>query len=302
MPAEHVTTYDAVRQRLQERLGSLAPGQRRIADLVLTDPSRVAVQSLAENAEAARVHESSWVRFAQGLGLDGYPGLARLCREHISAQANLAGRFDQALNRGVETDDGASPAAMPVALLARAVEHDTANLAETFSHISPESWERAVELLVTAPQVHVMGLRKVLPVAQLMTYLIHLVRRQVHLVAPLTGELIDYFREFEAGDVLVAISIHRYTKATMDATTEAKSRGVHVVVITDSPTSPLARNADVVFYVAGSSPYVLRSITAMISLVQALAGATAFQLGARSRSELLGKEELLGSYGVYVEE
>lgn len=296
-------TYNELRERLQDRLGTLAPGQRRIADLLLTEPARVGVQSLSENAAAAGVHESSWVRFAKGLGLEGYPALVRLCREHISDQANLVRRFDRALSTsalgGIDAPD---VEALQLAHLAQAVEHDRANIAETFSHIAPEAWDRAVTLLAEAPKVHVMGLRKVLPVAQLMTYLVHLVRRHVHLVAPLSGELIDAFKEFDAGDVFVAISVYRYTRDTMSATAEARRRGAHVIVITDTPTSPLTRHADVVFYVSGSSPYVLRSVTAMIALVQSLAGATAFRLGTSSRSQLLVNEELLDSYGVYVEE
>ncbi len=289
-------TYAGLRERLQQGLTTFAPGQGRIARMVLTDPEGTAMRTLAENAQAAGVHESSLVRFAKGLGLEGYPALVRLCREYISGQAHLVQRFDSALK------DAASPSTDPaVNVLVKATQLEQHNIAETFGRIDPADWERAVTLLAEAPAIHVMGLRKCRAVAELLSYLLHMVRNRVHHVDPPAAGLVDYLREFNPGDVFVAVSIRRYTRATISAAHEAHRRGLKIIALTDNPASPLAKNADVVFYVDSDSPYVLRSITAFISLAQSLAGATSLKLGARSRSQLLVDEELLESFNVYDE-
>ncbi|MEV8148418.1 MurR/RpiR family transcriptional regulator [Arthrobacter sp. NPDC080073] len=289
-------TYSGLRDRLQEGLAGFAPGQGRIARMVLTDPEGTAMRTLAENARAADVHESSLVRFAKGLGLEGYPALIRLCREYVSGQAHLVQRFDAALK-----DAGAKSDTPDVNVLAKATQLEQRNIAETFGRIDPADWELAVTLLAEAPSVYVMGLRKCRAVAELLSYLLHMVRNRVQHVDPPAAGLVDYLREFNAGDVFVAISIRRYTRATVNAAHEAHRRGLKIIALTDNPASPLAKNADVVFYVDSDSPYVLRSLTAFISLAQSLAGATSLKLGAQSRSQLLVDEELLESFAVYTE-
>lgn len=288
--------YGDLRERLQQGLTTFAPGQGRIAHLLLTDPEGTAMRTLGENARAADVHESSVVRFAKALGLPGYPALVRLCREHINDQAHLVRRFDSAL----QDAQGASSTSAITALV-QAAQQDQQNIAETFGRISPDEWERAVVLLAEAPAVHIMGLRKCLPVAELFAYLLHLVRNRVYHLNPPAAGLIDQLREFNKDDVFVVVSIRRYTSATVSAAAEAHRRGLKIIALTDNPSSPLTRFAEVAFYVDGDSPHMLRSITAFISLTQALASAVALRLGARSRSQLLVDEELLAAFNVYTD-
>lgn len=283
-------TYDDLRDRLQERMDEFAAGQRRIAQVLLNDPSGTAFRTITETANAAQVHESSVVRFATSLGLKGYPGLVELCRQRLAEEAQLVSRFGRAQQHA----DSSS-------LLAEAAEHDQQNLVQTYSRIDPDQWDAAVQLLADADRIHVMGLRKCLPVAQLMTYLLRLVRPGVHQVAPVAGALVDEFRQLNAGDVFAAISIHRYTADTVRAFHVAKSRGLTTIAFTDSAGSPLARIADVSFFVDCEGVTMLRSVTAFSSLVQTLATGVAIHNGTQSRDELLVDEQLLSEFSVYSE-
>lgn len=283
-------TYTELRAELQERMESLAPGQRRVAQVLLTDPESTAFRTIAQTARAAGVHQSSLVRFAALLGLPGYPALVRLCRAHVAEQAQLVRRFERAGQHGADRG-----------LLAAVAGYDQQNLVRTLARIRPDDWERAVRLLAAAPRVHVMGLRKCLAVAQLMTYLLHLVRPDVRLVAPVSGGLVDDLRDLRPDDVFVAVSIHRYTADTVRALRHAQRRGLRTVVLTDGAASPLARDADVTFYVETTGATILRSLTGFVCLVQALSTAVALTLGASSRAELQHDEELLTDFDVYLE-
>ncbi|MET3811517.1 MurR/RpiR family transcriptional regulator [Arthrobacter sp. UYEF3] len=289
-PQSAPTNYRELREQLQERMPKLAQGQQRVATLLLTDPEGTAFRTIAETAALANVHQSSLVRFATGFGIKGYPGLVKLCRDYLSDQAHLVRRFDQVA--GNSSTEG---------LLASVLEHEQQNLSRTFARIPSEQWDKAVGLLAQSPAVYVMGLRKCLPVAQLLTYLLHLVRPRVHQVAPVVGSLADQLRDFQRGDVFVAVSIRRYTSDTVYAFEEAKRRNLSTIVLTDNAASPLAKDADVVFFVDSQGVHILRSISAFISMAQTLATSVAQKLGTESRSELLVDEALLTSLQVYAD-
>ena len=280
-------SYAELATILREQLHDLPKGQQRIATVLLSDPESTAFRTIAQTAEAAEVHQSSLVRFATSLGLKGYPALVALCREHLSDQAHLVRRFEAAA-----TDSSTE------SLMSSVLDHEQQNLSRTFARIEHDDWERAVDHLSSAPAVHIMGMRKCLSAAQLLSYLLHLVRPDVHLLASSAGMLVDEIRDLKPGDTFVGISLRRYTADTVRTFHEAKRRGLTTIALTDNPTSPLA-DADITFFVDSQGVHILRSMSAFISLVQTLATAVTFARGADSRSELNLDEELLQSMNIY---
>ncbi|MFE3001722.1 MurR/RpiR family transcriptional regulator [Nocardia sp. NPDC059246] len=280
-------TYAELRGILQDQMDSYAPGQQRVAKVLLTDAEGTALRSIGETARVADVHQSSLVRFATSLGLPGYPALVKLCREHLAEQAHLVRRFEAAEQHG-ESE-----------LFTAAVEHDQQNLARTYARIDPADWDRAVTLLAEAPRVHIIGLRKCLSVAQMMAYLLHMVRPEVRLVAPALGGLVDDLRDIRSDDVFVAISIRRYTADTVRALRYARQHGLRTIALTDDAASPLAGAAEVTFFVDTNGVTILRSLSAFISLVQTLSTAVALKRGTRTRAELLQDETLLDEFDIY---
>jgi len=282
-------TFDELMILIRERRGSLSPSHQKLADRVQADPEGVAFMTVAELATAVGVNEATVVRFSAKLGLKGYPGLTRLCRERLQEQAQLLRRFDHLEHLTV---DGAS-------LLERIVALEQANIARTFARIDDVTWTSAVRHLADAPRVHVMGLRKCHAPAYLLGYLLRMLREEVSTVTAGTGTLTDELRRIRPGDCFVSISIHRYSADTVRAAEWAKSIGAHVIALTDNPGSPLASSADDAFFLDASSASVLRSMTAFTSVVQALAAGVAQIHGHEVHATLLEEEKLLHDFGVY---
>lgn len=283
-PRDHVE----LRSMLQERMSDFAPGQQRVARLILSDPEGTALRTITQTAQLADVHQSTVVRFATLLGLKGYPSLVSLCRQHLRAEAHLISRFDKA-ERSSESGE----------LLQMAMEHDRDNLVRTFTRIDPHAWQETVRALSEGPQVHIIGLRKCLPVAQLFSYLLSLVRPGVHHIAPVAGGLVDELTRMQADDVFVAISIRNYTSETVAALEYAKERGLRTIALTDSAASPLASLADHSHFVESEGVTILRSVAAFVSVVQALATEVATLSGTRSRDQLQLDETLLSRFAIY---
>lgn len=229
--------------------------------------------------------EPTVIRFASGLGLDGYPALVRLCRQYLREQAQLVRRYDSLEQRGDLVENG-------VAL-------DHTNITRTFARIDRESLAATIGLLAESSRVHVLGLRKCHAPAYLLAYLLRMLRDDVELITATAGSLTDELRRVREDDCFVAISIHRYSAATVLGARWARECGAKVVALTDNASSPLVGSADHTFYVEAASPSVLRSMTAFTTLVQTLAAGVAQAAGRNAREHLLVEEQLLAEFGVY---
>ncbi|HEX6419592.1 MAG TPA: MurR/RpiR family transcriptional regulator [Acidimicrobiales bacterium] len=293
-PSSPPATFDELVAVLQRRLPALPPAQRLLAERLMADPEGVAFMTVGELAAATGVNESTVVRFAASLGLDGYPGLTRLCRAMLRAEAQLLRRFGH-----LDAVTGAGPLGGDQDPLALAAAHDQANVARTLARIDRAGWSAAVEALAAAPRVHVLGLRKCHSVAHLLGQVLRMVRDDVEILGAGPGTLPEEVRRVRAGDGFVGIALHRYTRDTVRAFRWAGQQGATTIALTDNPASPLAAGADHAFYAETTGVAVLRSLTAFTALVQALANAVAAAGGDRTRAVLDGEEAVLDALEVY---
>jgi DNA-binding MurR/RpiR family transcriptional regulator len=278
------TSFAELTARIHEHGTDLTPSYRGLAQRVLQDPEGVAFMSVGEFAELSGVNMSTVSRFAKFLGLPGYPALRQLCEDHLRAQTRLVQRLEAVVDAGAP-------------LWQRSVRFDEENIARTFGRLGPDDIRLAARSLSQARAVHVLGLRKSHSAAYLLWFLLQMVRDDVRLFT--TGALVEQVREIRAGDALVAFGLHRYSRYTVLACQHAHACGATTVALTDNAASPLVPVADHVFLVDTAGPGVLRSMTAFVSLAQALAGTVASQRGTASREALTTEESLLEHFGVY---
>lgn len=288
---------------LQAGLATLPDGHARIARQVLSDPEGCAFMTITELASAVGVNESTVVRFASRLGLDGYPALTALCRERLREQAQLVGRFERlqqlADHDGRRRPESTRQGERVSAPLESLAVSDQRNIVRTFARVDRKDWRRAVQTATRSRSVYVIGLRKCYAVAFLLSYLLGLIRDDVRHLASEAGTLADAVRQVGPRDTFIAVSIHRYTRDTVRALRFAHRRGAFTIALTDNAASPLAQHADVSFYIDTSSSSVLRSVSAFVSLVQAFAAAVAVESGTRARSALLLEEDVLRDFELY---
>jgi DNA-binding MurR/RpiR family transcriptional regulator len=277
-------SFEELTARIHQHGSGLTPAYRALAQRVLQDPEGVAFLSVGDFAELTGVNMSTVTRFAKFLGLPGYPSLRQLCEDDLRSQTQLVHRLDSVTDPDAEVWEQAG-------------RFDGENITRTFARMQPDEIRRAAQALSTARAVHVLGLRKSHTAAYLLWYLLQLVRDDVRLLA--IDTLVEQMREVHDEDVLVAFALHRYTRQTVLACQHAHRRGVTTVALTDNAASPLVPVADHVFLVDTASPGVLRSMTAFVSLSQALAATVAAHRGAASRAALTTEEELLEHFDVY---
>jgi DNA-binding MurR/RpiR family transcriptional regulator len=167
-------------------------------------------------------------------------------------------------------------------------------------NLSIEVFEQAVTDLEKAKRVFVVGLRGAhAPALTLATYL-RFLGKQAQLLVPGHGELWDILQGIEKTDLVIGISLPRYTRVTVEVLKHARKQRARVGAVTDSPLSPLARHAHWVLTAECQMDSFIESFTAATSLINALLTAMSIQKPGKTLRILREQEALWEEKGVYV--
>ncbi|WP_062226762.1 MurR/RpiR family transcriptional regulator [Aureimonas frigidaquae] len=262
-------TMDDFRERLLAIADTLPRRLRQCADLVARAPERIAVSTVAELAAAADVPPSAFVRFCQLFGFSGFSEMQKLFREaHAPRWPDYATRLESLRRQGHDS---------PSALLAEFVEAGRHSLADLANALDNAALDEAVEVLAQARTIHLVGFRRVFPVVSYMAYALE----KMEIPAVLHGAVghFDTRHAMLEGDALVAVTFAPYTPATVDLAAYAAERGLPVVAITDTMTSPLWRVKATRLSVAEVDVGAFRALAATLSLATALVVATGARRG-----------------------
>ena len=206
----------------------LSPAHRQIARFLVEHPDEAVYLSSGELAQRAQVSQPSVTRFAVALGFSGYPALRGELRSRMLGETASAAAQDA---RG----------AWPSAIAA-----DVLSLQQlTSSPWAGERLQRIGSNLVASRPLPVLGLRVSRPLAELFVYFARKVHPDVRMVPPGSEGDDALARAREAGATwLLAFGLPRYPAQLLDAMRWARTLGLRVALLTDSPVSPLAEEAD----------------------------------------------------------
>lgn len=247
---------------------SLSSGHRRAADFVLQHPLDVATMTIEGLAEGSGTSNATVTRFVRTLGYGGYGEF----RAALSAALKFA--HEPVDNfAGARAEPGSTFATFTAALADQA-----ANLQAARDSLDEAAVTRAVALLLKAPRVFIAASGASHHVASFLEDGLALyLDADVTFASSRTGpeRAIRHMMSARPDDLVVAISVPRYSRATLDLATFAKKRGASVLALTDSPTSPLAPISDVALFAPARSHLLPNSPTAILALADALIAAIA---------------------------
>ncbi|NDL56833.1 MurR/RpiR family transcriptional regulator [Phytoactinopolyspora mesophila] len=227
----------SVTERVREMLPELPAAQRTVAELIMADPGRVAQLNVLDLAEVCGVSTGSIARLCRALGLDGYASL------RISLAADSGRSEREAWDSDIGPDIAAEDDLQRVAtVISTAI---TGTVSNTLNQVDLPEVDRAADALVGAGRVHLVGFGgSGASATECMG--------RLHRVGIPTWAITDVHTAMSgmavlgAGDVVVAISHSGRTREVLDLIAEAAARGAIVVAVTNDPSSPIARHADIV--------------------------------------------------------
>ena len=275
-------------QRLNQSGKKLSKSHRRIAECIVTHYDKVVFMTASRLGEYVGVSESTVVRFAAALGYSGYPQLQKALQELIRHRLTASQRFEMTSDM-----DHAQ-------VLNKVLRADIQNIRSTLDELDVDAFERAIDRIIQARHIYVMGLRASAPIAQFFVHYLKFIFQDVECVTSGVSDVFEQLSRIGQDDLLIGISFPRYTSRTVEAMGFARSRGAGLIAITDGPLSPLHSTADICLNAKSDMTSFVDSFAAPLSLINALIVA----LAQRRRQEVSDYfdniESIWSNYHVYL--
>ena len=274
--------------RLNKNYKTLSKGQKQLAAYITENYDRAAFITASKMGRIVGVSESTGVRFAYALGYDGYPELQKSLQELLRNKLTSVQRIQ--LTGDLQPND----------VLRSVLKSDVSNIRATIDLIDNASFNAAINALLEAKKVYIVGLMSAAPLAQFLAYYLGFVMDNVVMVSGAMGNIYEDLFRISSEDVCIGISFPRYSNRTIDALDFARGKGATIIAITDSVSSPIAEKAEHALIARSDMAGFADSLVAPLSLINAIIVACSLRRREQVSNTLSQLEGIWGSHGVYV--
>jgi DNA-binding MurR/RpiR family transcriptional regulator len=253
-----LTLSEEIRQRFEE----FSRSQKDVGQYIVDHLEEAAFHTAEELARRANTSSSTVVRFAQALGFDGFPELQAAARDE----------YRRARDNGVAADF-AVPPLFPIdqTEFETALAADHANFAETARKVDRDEVVAAVDLISRSERIVLCGTDQMAFFASYLRHLLMLLDLRAEVVASPSQEGLAKLGRVDDKTVLVGFSAGRPHPLVVRAMKLARNRRAATIAIADATLSEVAKLADHRLYYSSNSPAYVRSHSALLGLIQALA-------------------------------
>jgi DNA-binding MurR/RpiR family transcriptional regulator len=240
------------------------PGQLQLCARYLIDhPHEVGLQSMRTLASNAEVQPNSFVRLARHLGFEGYDALRERFRDFVRGGTGSTPdrvRWLQQMDR-----KGGS-----AAIFGSMAESCLENTEKMFAQQSIADLDRAVDLMINARRVYVLGLGLAYPLAYNFWYVARM-GFDHFILTPRHGSLpTDDIIRMDERDCLLAMTFQPYRRDTLAAVQRARKTGAKIIGVTDSSAASLCREADIGLVSPTHTAQFFHSNSAVTALLESL--------------------------------
>lgn len=274
---------------LQEKESTFSKGQKRIARYITEAYDKAAFMTANRLGKTVGVSESTVVRFAVDLGFDGYPSMQKAMQEMVLNRLTSVQRLEVASDRIGDQD-----------VVSMVLHSDMEKLRQTEEMIDRAEFRAAVNAILKAKRVYILGVRSVAPLANFLGYYLNYMFNNVHIISGFSaGEMFEKIVGVNSEDVIVAFSFPRYSASTTKGAKYCRSAGATVIGITDSKLSPLGQCSDHVLVAKSDMVSLVDSLVAPLSLVNALIVSVASRREKELSQTFANLERIWDEYNVY---
>ncbi len=282
---------------IREAYAGMSVSQQKVLEFFLSRRLEAVYLSAARIAELVDVSHSTVVRTAQTLGFDGFPEFQSALQDQVSGRMNSASVYQlgsrKLINELLEHENNSMGA-----ILERVMLNDAKNIENMVSQIPVADFEQAVNMLVEAENVFVIGLRSSAPMAMNFAMGLRQTRGECQLLQPGVGDLVDQIAALTSKDLLFSLCFGRYTRVTLHAMDYARKVGARIITVTDTPYSPAARRADLVFTVR-YGVWFYGASAALFSLLNALVAAILVLQNDAAQAHLEKLDTIIEEFGIF---
>lgn len=252
-------------QKLVKSIPSLTPPQQKIAAFVLNNPFKVALYSIEEFALAVGTSTASANRFAKALGYSGYAPFRQ----------DLIKGFESVLDPVHRLKDGQKTSDSISQVFTNALTETERNLASTRQNLNQTSAEKAVQMILKARRVFILGFGSSAYLSGIMERRLFPYKDMVVSLSNLGGiaEAARRLTFCNEHDLIIAISFPRYLLDTIQLANNALKKEAKVLALTDKLTAPIVPIAHCVLYAQSETQFGQNSEASTLALIEALMAA-----------------------------
>ena len=275
--------------KIKDNYSDLSKGHKKIADYVLSKYDKAAYLNASALAAEVGISESTVVRFAYELGCDGFASFQRALQEIIPNKLTSVQRMDVTTSRMGDKD-----------ILTTVMQADLEKIKQTLEDTDRSEFSGAVDTILNAESVYILGVRSAASIAQFVYYYTTLLLPNVKLLhTSSSSEIFEQLIRTDKKTVVIAISFPRYSKRTLKAVQFASSRGSKIITIADSPYAPINEYATHKLIARSDMASFVDSLVAPLSLVNSLIVAIGMRKKDEVKSTFEQLERIWDEYEVY---
>lgn len=265
-------------------------GYKAIAKYITENTKQAAFMTAGAIAKEIGVSESTVVRFASSLGYSGYPEFHKALGQWVQEQMNDTDVSATMVSKTSESE-----------LIQKVLTSDMQKINDTIERTDVASFNMAVDMILSAKQIYVMGLRNSEPVAHFLAFYLQMIRGNVTLITTSsTTEFFEQMIRIGKDDVFIGIGFPRYSMRTLKAMEFANDRKAGVIAITDNEHSPMKMYSTCNLFAATDSSTFIDSMVAPMSLINALLTAICIKKPKEIQKHLRTLEQTWNTYQVYL--
>ncbi len=274
---------------IEQRMTGFSKSQKLISEYILKNYDKAAYMTASRLGSTVKVSESTVVRYAIELGFDGYPEFQHSLQEIVRTRLTSFQRMEVTNNLIGDGD-----------VLTKVLMSDVDKIRRTVEEIDRDAFEAAVDSLVSAKHIYILGLGSASVLARALNHSLRMIFDDIKFImATSATEIYEQMISIGKGDVIVGISFPRYSKKVVNAVAFAKKSGADVIALTDSEASPIASYADQKLYARSDMASFSDSLVAPLSVINALVVAVSRKKQDELTIRLHQLEEIWDEFNVY---
>ena len=276
-------------KRIEENYNAFSKRQKLLADYIMRNYDKAAFMTAAKLGKAVGISESTVVRFATELGYKGYPGFQKALEELVRTKLNSIQRMEVTYGRITQSE-----------ILESVLHSDIDKIKQTLAGIDQNAFEMAVDTILKARRIYIIGIRSCAPLAEFLSFYLNLICDNVIAVHTNgSSEIFEQLIRINEEDVIIGISFPRYSMRTLKALEFASNRMAKVITLTDSIHSPINLYSSCNLIARSDMASIVDSLVAPLSVINALVVALCMKKQKEVITTLETLEEIWDEYQVY---
>lgn len=275
--------------RMNERYSTMSKGQKLLASYITDNYDKAVFLTAAKLGEVVGVSESTVVRFASQLGYKGYPQFQKALEEMVRSKLDAVQKKEVSFGRINRSK-----------VLESVLKADMEKIKGTLETIDQNAFALAVETILSARQIYIVGIRSCAPLAAFLAFYLNYIFDHVTLLhTNSSSELFEQMVRISKEDVMIGISFPRYSLRTLKALEFANNRSAKVITLTDSVHSPMNLYSSCNLIAESDMASIVDSLVAPLSVINALIVALCMRRQDEVADTLESLEQIWEDYQVY---